>query len=61
MKKTYQQPEIQTTALVLHHHLLGGSDTTIVVDKDEEIEENLSRQQHRSLWDESEDESDDEF
>ena len=61
MKKTYQQPEIQTTALVVHHHLLGSSDTTIKVNKDEEIEENFSRQQHYSLCYESENEPDDEF
>lgn len=60
MKKTCQQPEIQTTALVVCHHLLVGSDTTINVNKDEEIEENFSRQQHY-IWDESENESDDEF
>ena len=63
MKRTYRKPEIQTTAIVVHRHLLVGSDseTTIPVDKNEEIEENFSRRGYRSLWDEPDDESDDEF
>ena len=56
MKKTYQQPEIRTTAFVDHHYLLSGSTTTITVDKSEEMEENYSRQSHSSLWDEYENE-----